>query len=71
MASTTTTTTTTTCPYCQHGKVHTGSNHAPVTCLICKGTGRIAPVACSGCHAPILEGQERRWWNSDMFHKAC
>jgi hypothetical protein len=66
-----TSTTTVPCSYCHGGTVYGGIATGRVTCLICKGSGRIAPAPCSGCNAPILEGQERRWWNSDMFHKDC
>lgn len=72
-----TTTTTTpapsvTCSYCSYGKVWGGSVLAPErTCMVCKGSGRLAPLACATCAAPLLDGQAKRWFGPDTFHKGC
>lgn len=69
----TTTSPTVTCCYCDFGTVWGGSSNAPRRrCLICLGTGRIAPVTCHLCGDPILDGQDRkRGVKSIMSHKDC
>lgn len=72
MTSTTTTTPTVRCVYCEGGTVWGGSAYAPRRrCLVCKGTGRIAPALCGECGDPILDEHEKRWVGNAMFHRDC
>lgn len=68
---TTTATATVTCAYCSGGSVWAGAWKPAVRCIPCNGTGLRPALPCSGCHAPLLDGQDKRWWGADTFHKGC
>lgn len=70
---TSTTTTTVRCVYCSGiGTVYGGGAYAPRRqCLVCQGSGRIAPMICSECDGPMLDGQDRKWAGSVATHRVC
>ena len=68
----TTATATVKCVYCSGSGSVWGGVYAPARrCLICKGTGRMAPIPCDTCNAPLLDGEPRRWDAGTVSHSGC